>query len=73
MTGPYSEELSTDKLNFFMYNSDFEAYLNNALFWEFKRTDLWQNITNKDWDDSVSLAINTAFEAFVAQRTGESP
>lgn len=42
--GPYANELSTDRINFFYYNTDFEAGLNNALFWEFKRLDLWQNI-----------------------------
>ncbi len=64
--GPYAGELSTDRINFFYYNTDFEAGLNNALFWEFKRLDLWQNITNNDWDEAVKLAMNTAYEAFSA-------
>ena len=31
--GPYANELSTDEIKFFFYNNDFEAGLNNELFW----------------------------------------
>lgn len=62
---PYPDELRTNREDFFMFNSDFAAYLNNALFWEFKRLGLWQNITNKDWDDVVKLGLETAYDTFI--------
>lgn len=62
---PYPQELRTNREEFFMFNSDFAAYLNNALFWEFKRLGLWQNITNKDWDDVVKLGLKTAYDTFI--------
>ena len=64
--GPYANELSTDETKFFFYNNDFEAGLNNELFWEFKRLKLWQAIENDDWDEAVKLAMRTAYEAFQA-------
>ena len=64
--GPYANELSTDKTKFFFYNNDFEAGLNNELFWEFKRLNLWQTIENDDWDEVVKLAMQTAYEALKA-------
>ena len=64
--GPYANELSTDRTQFFFYNNDFEAGLNNELFWEFKRLNLWQTIENDDWDEVVKLAMQTAYEAFKA-------
>ena len=64
--GPYANELSMDETKFFFYNNDFEAGLNNELFWEFKRLKLWQAIENDDWDEAVKLAMRTAYEAFQA-------
>lgn len=64
--GPYANELSTDKIQFFFYNNDFEAGLNNELFWEFKRLNLWQIIENNDWDEAVEFAMKIAYEAFKA-------
>ena len=64
--GPYGQELSADKTKFFFYNNDFEAGLNNELFWEFKRLNIWQEIENEDWDEAVKLAMQTAYEAFKA-------
>ena len=64
--GPYANELSTNETKFFFYNNDFEAGLNNELFWEFKRLKLWQAIENDDWDKAVKLAMRTAYEAFKA-------
>ena len=66
--GPYANELSTDETQFFFYNNDFEAGLNNELFWEFKKKDLWQIIENEDWDEAVKLAMQTAYEAFKASK-----
>ena len=66
--GPYAEELSTDRVIFFYYNTDFEAGLNNALFWELKRLDLWQRISNKDWDDAVKLSMETAYKEYVSSQ-----
>ncbi len=63
---PYSNELSSDKIKFFFYNNDFEAGLNNELFWEFKRLDLWQKIDDNTWDEITKLAMNTAYKAFMA-------
>ena len=64
--GPYANELSTDETNFFFYNNDFEAGLNNELFWEFKRLNLWLAIENDDWNEAVKVAMRTAYEAFKA-------
>ncbi len=64
--GPYANELSTDETKFFFYNNDFEAGLNNELFWEFKRLNLWQAIENEDWDEAVKVAMRTAYEALKA-------
>lgn len=64
-SGPYANELSTDRVKFFYYTTDFEAGLNNALFWEFKRLELWQEITDDDWDDVVKLSMEQAYEYLV--------
>ena len=64
--GPYAKELSTDRVRFFYFTRDFEAGLNNALFWEFKRLGLWQRIRNRDWDDAVKMSMERAYEHFVA-------
>ncbi|MBR2207783.1 MAG: hypothetical protein IJ859_03145 [Synergistaceae bacterium] len=69
--GLYANELSTDKTKFFFYNNDFEAGLNNELFWEFKKLNLWQVIENDDWDEVVKLAMQTAYEAFRASETDQ--
>ena len=61
---PYANELSNDKNKFFFYNNDFEAGLNNELFWEFKRLGLWQKISDDTWDKVTKLAMQTAYEAF---------
>lgn len=64
--GPYAEELSTDRVRFFYFTRDFEAGLNNALFWELKRLGLWQKIRNRDWDDALKLSMERAYEYLVA-------
>lgn len=69
--GPYCQELSADKVKFFFYNNDFEAGLNNELFWEFKRLNIWQEIENEDWDEAVRLAMQTAYEAFKASENAQ--
>ena len=71
-SGPYADELSTDRVTFFYYNTDFEAGLNNALFWELKRLDLWQRISNKDWDDAVKLSMETAYKEYVSSQGNDS-
>ena len=70
--GPYAGELSTDRIKFFYYNTDFEAGLNYALFTEFKRLDLWQNIEDDDWDNAVKLAMETAYSEFVCSQNKDS-
>ena len=70
-SGEYADELSTDRVTFFYYNTDFEAGLNNALFWELKRLDLWQRISNKDWDDAVKLSMETAYKEYVSSQESQ--
>ena len=70
--GPYGNELSPDRINFFYYNTDFEAGLNYALFTEFKRLDLWRNIEDDDWDNAVKLAMETAYNEFVCSQNKDS-
>ena len=70
--GPYAEELSTDRVRFFYFTRDFEAGLNNALFWEFKRLGLWQRITNRDWDDAVKISMKRAYDYLVALETQDT-
>ncbi len=64
--GPYANELSTDRERFFYFTRDFEAGLNNALFWELKRLGLWQRIRNRDWDNAVKLSMERAYEYLVS-------
>lgn len=63
LKGYLAYELSTDKETF-SNDQDFRVGLLARLFYEYRMLDIWDKISEDDWDRMCELSVLSAFEEF---------
>ena len=58
-----AQELSNNEEDF-CNDEDFKVGLFAKLFYEYKKLDVWDEISDDDWDNLCNLSMSSAFEEF---------